>query len=94
MPDFKLKIKTGEGAPASGALETAELGYNSADKKLYIGNDGALPSGVSMDGHLHDISDVNSLQTELDFFPKYIASRGQNLITNGTGLLGDNTNFS
>lgn len=32
-------------------------------------------------------------QTELDNIKLYVQSRGQNLVTNGTGLLGDNTNF-
>lgn len=33
-------------------------------------------------------------QAEIDRMQLYVQSRGQNLVTNGTGLLGDNTNFS
>ncbi|TDM47741.1 hypothetical protein ETI08_01000 [Macrococcoides goetzii] len=33
-------------------------------------------------------------QAELDNLKLYIQSRGENLVTNGTGLLGDNTNFN
>src|SRR5690606_27309640 len=34
------------------------------------------------------------LQTVEDKSRKYVQSRTENLVTNGTGLLGDNTNFS
>ncbi|MDR4969456.1 MAG: hypothetical protein RG740_07540, partial [Acholeplasmataceae bacterium] len=44
----------------------------------------------------HSISNITGLQTELnDKTDKlYVHSRGQNLLTNGTALLGNNTNFS
>jgi hypothetical protein len=44
---------------------------------------GVLPSGYALSGDLDDLASK-----------EYISSRSQNLITNGTGLLGDNTNFS
>ena len=35
-----------------------------------------------------------NLKTDKAQVTKYVSSRGENLITNGTGLMGDNTNFS
>jgi hypothetical protein len=58
MPGFKLKIKTGTGAPATGVLETGEFGYDYSNKKVYIGNTGVVASGLSMDGHTHNFNDI------------------------------------
>lgn len=57
--------------------------------------------------HTHQISDVTNLQSSLDakaskaevtagdeLTKLYVQSRGENLVTNGTGLLGTNTNFT
>ena len=47
--------------------------------------------------HTHNASDINAGDMSLDRLSKmkkYVASRGENLVTNGTGLLKDNTNFS
>jgi hypothetical protein len=35
--NFKLLIKKGNGAPASGALDVAELGFDTTNNNLYIG---------------------------------------------------------
>ena len=37
---------------------------------------------------------ANNAQEGVDAIPSYIASRGENLVTNGTALLGNNRNFS
>ncbi len=37
---------------------------------------------------------AKSSQDELDKLKLYVQSRGENLVTNGAGLMGDNTNFS
>ena len=37
---------------------------------------------------------AHNAQESVDKIPSYVASRGENLITNGTCLLGDNTNFT
>jgi hypothetical protein len=36
MP-FKIKVKTGSVAPPNGTLDTGELGFDSVNKKLYVG---------------------------------------------------------
>ena len=36
MP-FKIKVKTGSMAPPNGTLDTGELGFDSVNKKLYVG---------------------------------------------------------
>lgn len=41
-----------------------------------------------------DLSANTSIKSVVSNVQNYIASRGENLITNGTALLGDNTNFS
>lgn len=35
---FKIKTKTGTSAPASGVLDVGELGFDTTNKKLYVGN--------------------------------------------------------
>lgn len=64
---FKFQIKRGNQAPSSGSLDIGEFGYDSTNKKVYIGNGPALnANGVSMDGHGHDIAGVSGLQTSLN----------------------------
>lgn len=54
---FKFQIKKKNSAPLSGSLDVAEFGYDTAAKKVYIGNGlSALPSGMSMDGHGHGLN--------------------------------------
>jgi len=57
--NFKLKVKTGLAAPATGVLDVGELGYNKIDKQLYIGNGLGedVASGIAMVGHLHTWAD-------------------------------------
>jgi hypothetical protein len=38
MANFKLKIKRGASTPAVGTLDLGELGFNTTDKILYVGN--------------------------------------------------------
>lgn len=38
----KILIKSGNGAPANGVLDTAELGFDKTNNKLYIGNNGSI----------------------------------------------------
>jgi hypothetical protein len=36
----KIIVKNGEGVPPSGALDTAELGFDKTNKKIYVGLEG------------------------------------------------------
>ncbi|TDM04073.1 BppU family phage baseplate upper protein [Macrococcus carouselicus] len=57
--------------------------------KVTIGSDGYW----YIDG-IKQTTMAKPSQAEIDNMKLYVQSRGQNLVTNGTGLLGDNTNFS
>lgn len=41
---FKIKTKTGTSAPASGVLDVGELGFDTTNKKLYVGNGTGQPA--------------------------------------------------
>jgi hypothetical protein len=60
MANFKLKVKRNTSNPATGTLDSGELGYNTSSKVLFVGNgSGQAASAVSMDGHLHSLASLS-----------------------------------
>jgi hypothetical protein len=82
-----LKVKSTNFTGDDGKLIYPRAHYNHLDGK---------PTSFPPTYHTHTISEVTNLQTSLDVKSDktYVHSRGQNLLTNGTALLGNNTNFS
>ena len=64
---FKIKLKKGTSAPATGALDSAELGYNTSAKIVFTGNGaGNAPTPVIMaidtDGTYKRIANLDGAQ--------------------------------
>ena len=64
--------------------------------------DGVLVSKLKTDFDSHNHDDIYYTETEVDgkitdmsgYLKTYVQSRGETVVTNGLGLMGDNTNFS
>jgi hypothetical protein len=92
---FRLQVKRGTVAPNE-VLHAGELGYDTAAKKLYVGNGTSVAeSAVSMDGHVHAASAITSGEFDLARIPVISTAKGgTNITTYVTGdiLYGSNTN--
>lgn len=54
----KIIIKNGNGIPSNGTLDTAELGFDKANKKIYVGLDGTnILLGSSEVEHLDGVTE-------------------------------------
>jgi hypothetical protein len=77
---FKLKIKTGIINPASGALDTGELGYNYVDKRLFVGNFEQLPTPIAA------LNDIGNGELLLGISSESALSGSVLQISNGNGF--------
>lgn len=86
-----------DGTTASNYLVGNDLyfrvaGQSKWQKGLTLKNEVTIKDGFFYIDGKKTTASANESQA-IEYAKKYVQSRGQNLVTNGTGLLGDNTNF-
>lgn len=90
----KIIIKNGAGAPPSDALAVAELGFDTQNKKLYIGDTLETnllinPLSVNLEGTSGEITNPSKPQSPLQYEDKYfypLTTVGQIITDNNTRL--------